>query len=242
MLDTEAETLTQEAAVIVRMGLIQKRSDIGSDDFRRHWRDSHGPLAAKLPGLRRYHQNHVVDRAQRGISYTRGGNDFDGFSELWFDDVPSMLAAFATEDVQMLGKDEDRFIGDLKLITAIQHVVIPKPSGIPLIKRMSTLKRRADVSSEKFKSEWFDVHSFLVKRLPEVKGYTQNLIFDRSHARDRPATYEELPIDGIVELWFTDVDALNAAFASDAGKTLMTHASEFIGEISTFLVETHEVV
>jgi uncharacterized protein (TIGR02118 family) len=242
MLDTEAETLTQETAVIVRMGLIQKRSDIGSDDFRTHWRDSHGPLAAKLPGLRRYHQNHVVDRAQRGISYARGGNDFDGFSELWFDDVPSMLAAFATEDVQLLGKDEDRFIGDLKLITAIQHVVIPKPSGIPLIKRMSTLKRRADVSSEKFKSEWFDVHSFLVKRLPEVKGYTQNLIFDRSQARGRPATYEELPIDGIVELWFTDVDALNAAFASDAGKTLMTHASEFIGEISTFLVETHEVV
>jgi uncharacterized protein (TIGR02118 family) len=228
--------------VIVRMGLLQKRFDIGSHDFRRHWRDSHGPLAAKLLGLRRYHQNHVVDREQRGISYARGRNDFDGFSELWFDDVPSMLAAFATEDVKLLGEDEERFIGGLKLITALQHVVVPKPPGIPLIKRMATLKRRADVSSEKFKSEWFDVHSFLVKRLPEVKGYTQNLIFDRSHGRDRPATYEELPIDGIVELWFTDVDALNAAFASDAGKTLMTHASEFIGEISTFLVETHEVV
>ena len=26
------------------------------------------------------------------------------------------------------------------------------------------------------------------------------------------------------------------------GKTLMTHATEFISEISTFLVETHEVV
>ena len=53
----------------------------------------HGPLAAKLPGLRRYHQNHVVDRAQRGITYARGGLDFDGFSELWFDDLPSMQAA-----------------------------------------------------------------------------------------------------------------------------------------------------
>jgi uncharacterized protein (TIGR02118 family) len=228
--------------VIVRMGLLQKRSDISSHDFRRHWRDSHGPLAARLPGLRRYHQNYVVDRAQRGITYARGGHDFDGFSELWFDDLPSMSAAFATEQVQQLGEDEDRFIGELKLITAIQHVVIPKPSDFPLIKRMSTLKRRADISSEKFMIEWFDVHSFLVKRLPEVKGYTQNLIFDRSHARGRPATYEELPIDGIVELWFTDVDALNAAFASDAGNTLMTHASEFIAEISTFLVETHEVV
>jgi uncharacterized protein (TIGR02118 family) len=227
--------------MIVRMGLLQKRSEIGSQDFRRHWRESHGPLAAKLPGLRRYHQNHVVDREQRGITYARGGLDFDGFSELWFDDLPSMQAAFATEQVKELGEDESRFIGELKLITAVQHVVIPKPAGVPLIKRMSTLRRRADVNAEKFAAEWFDVHSVLVKRLPQVKGYTQNLIFDRSHGRGKPARYEELPIDGIVELWFTDVNSLNAGFASDAGKTLMTHATEFIAEISTFLVETHEV-
>jgi uncharacterized protein (TIGR02118 family) len=228
--------------MLVRMGLLQKRPDQSSDDFRRHWRDRHGPIAARLPGLRRYHQNCVVDRERRGIVYARGKHDFDGFSELWFDDLPSMYAAFATEQVQDLGKDEERFIGELKLITAIQHVVVPETTGVPLIKRMSTLRRRADVSSEKFKSEWFDVHSFLVKRLPGVKGYTQSLVFDRSLGRGKPATYEELPIDGIVELWFTDVESLNTAFASDAGKTLMTHASEFIAEISTFLVETHEVL
>jgi len=228
--------------MIVRMGLLQKRSEIGSQDFSTHWRDSHGPLAAKLPGLRRYHQNLVVDRQQRGITYARGGLDFDGFSELWFDDMPSMQAAFATDQVKELGEDENRFIGEMKLITAIQHVVVPKPTGVPLIKRMSTLKRHSDVSAERFMAEWFDVHSVLVKRLPQVKAYTQNLIFDRSHGRGKPAKYEDLPIDGIVELWFTDVNSLNGGFASDAGKTLMTHATEFIAEISTFLVETHEVV
>jgi uncharacterized protein (TIGR02118 family) len=225
------------------MGLLEKRPDIDTNEFRKRWREGHGPVAKKLPGLRRYHQNHVVDRAQRGITYTRGGLDFDGFSELWFDDMPSMRAAFANEgQVKELGEDEARFIGEMKLITAVQHVVIPKPAGVPLIKRMSTLKRRPDVSAEKFKEEWFDVHSVLVKRLPQVMGYTQNLIFDRSFGRSKSARYEELPIDGIVELWFTDVDSLNAGFASDAGKTLMTHATEFIAEISTFLVETHEVV
>jgi uncharacterized protein (TIGR02118 family) len=229
--------------VIVRMGLLQKRAGLEQDEFRKHWRDSHGPLAAKLPGLRRYHQNHVVDREQRGITYARGGLEFDGFSELWFDDLPSMQTAFAAEmQVKELVEDEARLIRDLKLITAIQHVVIPKPRDARLIKRMSTLKRRPDVSADKFKEEWFDVHSVLVKRLPQVKAYTQNLIFDRSHGRGNPAKYDELPIDGIVELWFEDTDSLNAGFASDAGKTLMTHATEFISEISTFLVETHEVV
>jgi len=228
--------------VITRMGLLRKRPDMTVDAFRAHWRDIHGPIAASLPGLRRYHQNHVVDRQQRAISYTRGSFDFDGFSELWFDDLPSMAAAFGDERVHRLRDDEARFIGDLKVITALQHVVVPTPAGRPLLKRMSTLKRRPDVDPEDFKREWFDIHSFLVKRLPQVKGYTQNLIFDRSHGRGRPASYDELPIDGIVELWFDDVDSLGAAFASDAGRTLMTHAAEFISEISTFLVETHAVV
>jgi uncharacterized protein (TIGR02118 family) len=229
--------------VIVRMGLLQKRADIDNQEFRSHWRTGHAALASKLPGLRRYHQNHVVDRQQLGITYARSSLELDGFSELWFDDMPSMQGAFKNEkQVNELGEDEGRFIGELKLITAIQHVVIPKPVGMPLIKRMTTLKRRADVSAEKFAEEWFDVHSVLVKRLPQVKGYTQNLIFDRSHRRGKSAKYEELPIDGIVELWFSDVDSLNAGFASDAGKTLMTHATEFIADMSTFLVETHEVV
>jgi len=229
--------------VIVRMGLLQKRADIDHQEFRTHWRTGHGPLASRLPGLRRYHQNPVVDRAQRGITYARGGLDFDGFSELWFDDLPATQTAFANEkQIKELGEDENSFIGELTLITAVQHVVIPRPAGVPLIKRMSTLKRRPHASAEKFKEEWFDVHSVLVKRLPQVKGYTQNLIFDRSLGRGKPATYNELPIDGIVELWFTDTDSLNEGFASDAGKTLMTHATEFIAEISTFLVETHEVV
>jgi uncharacterized protein (TIGR02118 family) len=224
------------------MGLLQKRRDLGDAEFRRHWRENHGPLAAKLPGLRRYHQNHVVDRQQRGIKYARSNFDFDGISELWFDDLPSMSAAFATEQIRQIADDEARFIGDLKLITAIQHTIIPTPKKEPLIKRMSTLKRRHGISTDDFQREWFDVHSFLVRRLPEVKGYTQNLIIDRGHGRGKPAMYDELPIDGIVELWFTDLESLNSAFSSNAGQTLMTHATEFISEISTFLVETVEVV
>jgi hypothetical protein len=89
--------------------------------------------------------------------------------------MPSMQAAFADDNqVKELGEDENRFIGELKLITAIQHIVIPKPAGVQLVKRM--LNRRQDVSLEKFKEEWFDAHSVLVKRLPQVKAYTQNLI------------------------------------------------------------------
>src|SRR5688572_5212605 len=173
--------------MIVRMGLLQKKPDLSAAAFTAHWRNVHGSLAATLPGVRRYHQNHVIDRQQRGITYARGSQNFDGISELWFDDLPSMQSAFSGDLVQELAADEASFLGDLKVVTAIQNRVIPVPHGERLIKRMSTLKRRPEVSSEQFQHEWFRVHSVLVKRLPQVKGYTQNLIFDRGHGRGRPA-------------------------------------------------------
>jgi uncharacterized protein (TIGR02118 family) len=122
-------------------------------------------------------------------------------------------------------------------VTALQNIVIPEATGEPTIKRMSTLKRRPDISLARFKSEWFELHATLVKRIPGVKGYNQNLVIARTRADGTPATYDELPIDGFVELWFADKRSLEAAFATGSAKTLMTHALEFIGEISTFLVE-----
>jgi uncharacterized protein (TIGR02118 family) len=228
--------------MIVRMGLLERRSAMSPTAFRNHWRDIHGPIAARLPGLRRYHQNHIVDAEQRGIDYPRGPVTFDGISELWFDDEASMQRAIESDVMQTLAADEANLIDDIHVITAEQHIVIPTPRGIPLLKRMSTLKRRDDVSPEAFRHEWFAVHSILVKRLPQVKGYTQNLVLDRRHGRGVATSRDELPVDGIVELWFEDVSSLESAFRSPAGITLMTHAREFIAEISTFLVDVNEVV
>lgn len=233
--------------MIVRMGILRKKDVLTTESFRTHWRDVHGPIAAQISGLRRYCQNHVVDSAQRGFSYPRGQDVIDGFSQLWFDDLASMQRSLDPETCRKLAEDEADFIGNLKLIVAEQNIVIPVVTGRPLLKRMSTLKRRADVSPEKFQREWFKVHSELVKKLPQVLGYTQNLIIERSVEKDGKsaalaATYDDIPIDGIVELWFEDMVSLEAAFASPDGQILMAHAKEFIAEISTFVVETHEVI
>jgi len=75
-----------------------------------------------------------------------------------------------------------------------------------------------------------------------VRGYRQNLIVGREVPKGQPVDYDRLPIDGIVELWFDDTESLNTAFASPRGVTLMTHAREFIAEITTFLVERHVIV
>jgi uncharacterized protein (TIGR02118 family) len=228
--------------MIVRSGLIRKKPEWTPEDFRRYWREHHGALAARLPGLKRYEQNHVTDSVQRGISYPRGPEQLDGFSMLWFDDEQAMRAAIATDEGRALVADEDHFIGDLRIVALDQVEVIAPPTDRPLIKRMSLLKRLPNVSPEQFKHEWRVEHARLVRRLSGVRGYRQNLIVHREAPKGTPVDYERMPIDGIVELWFDDAASLDAAFASPQGVTLMTHAREFIAQITTFLVEPHVIV
>jgi uncharacterized protein (TIGR02118 family) len=228
--------------MIVRMGLIKKKPQWSTDDFRRYWRDHHGALAAQVPGLRRYEQNHVVDTAQRGISFTRGPEQLDGFSMLWFDSEEAMRAALDTDAGRALVPDENHFIGDLRIVSIDQAEVIPPATDRPLIKRMSLLRRRPDVTPEQFRHEWRVEHARLVRATKGIFGYRQNLVIGRQAPKGTTVGYEGLPIDGIVELWFESTESLDAAFASEEGQALMAHAPAFIAEITTFLVERHVIV
>lgn len=228
--------------MIFRMGLLNKKPDWSLEEFRRYWAQTHGPIAARIPGLRSYQQNHVVESQQRGISYKRGPEQLDGFSQLAFDSVEAMRAAFASDVAPSLAEDEARFLGRLRLLALDPREVITPPAGERLIKRMSLLKRRPDVDEATFEREWRVEHARLVKLTPGVKGYRQNLVIGREAVKGIPCSYDELPIDGVVELWFSDTDALNQAFASPQGVTLMEHAKTFIDEITTYMVETHVVV
>lgn len=212
----------------VRMGLLNKHEDWSTEQFRRYWREQHARLARQLTGLLAYQQNHVTDTAQRGISYKRGPESVDGISQLWFDDADRMDDAFSEALGKQLIDDENHFIGHLRIVTAL--------------KRMSLLRRRADVTPEVFAHEWNVRHAALVKTLPGVLGYRQNLITHRESPKGNRVNYEGLPIDGIVELWFENTGTLEAAFASAQGVETMQHATTFIDEITTFLVEPFVVV
>ncbi len=110
----------------VRMGLLRKKPDWTTEEFRAYWRDKHGPLAARAPNLREYWQNRVTDRIQRGIDFARGPWDFDGFSQLYFDDARQAHHAFSRSDIAAaLIADEQHFLGGLHIITADQNVVVP---------------------------------------------------------------------------------------------------------------------
>lgn len=84
--------------------LLRRRPDMNRDEFRRYWREIHGPLVAKLPGLRKYVQAHVIpDPSQASLSY-------DGIAELWFDSPEAFQAAIASPEGQAVRADLPNFL------------------------------------------------------------------------------------------------------------------------------------
>ncbi|WP_226550620.1 EthD domain-containing protein [Celeribacter naphthalenivorans] len=230
--------------MIARFGLLQKSASLSEEAFDAHWKDVHGPLASKMPGLRNYWQHRVVDKEQFGISHARGPWDLDGMSELHFDSLEAMKQAVATPSFADALGDEDGFLADVHLVACEKHVVVPfDAKGGPFVKRMTLLRKLDGMSDADFRHEWLKVHADWVRQWPDVLGYTQNIVVDRYHAsREDSADYASVPIDGIVEFWFRDTDTAAKLYASDIVTQTQEHAKVFLAEITPYFVQTRQIV
>lgn len=87
--------------------LVHKKAGMDADEFRRHWRDTQGGLGAKIPGTRKYVQNHTV------ASLDGAAFPYDGFAEVWFDNREAFERAMATPQAQEAIADLPNFL-DMK--------------------------------------------------------------------------------------------------------------------------------
>ncbi len=229
----------------VRIGMIRKKHDWGVEQFQHHWLENHGPLAAQVPGLQSYWQNVVTERMQRGITFARGPWNFDGFSQLTLDPAAPAEQPFAQGSLaQALIRDEKHFLDGLHILTAESNAVIEPPGEAvrgKLLKRISLLRRVEGSTEIDFRREW-QLHADFVRAMPGVRGYRQNVVTSRARTKGEWCGYDELPIDGMVELWFETPETLEAAFGSPEGKFTMEHAQTFLGEITAFAVQERRIV
>jgi uncharacterized protein (TIGR02118 family) len=113
---------------------LHKRSDLGTEEFRRYWLEEHAPLVqrcAQAIRARKYVQSHTVApelnemfRQSRGLEPA-----YDGVTEVWWDDLDALKAGMRTEEGRAahraLLEDEGRFI-DLKqsrVFMTEEHVI-----------------------------------------------------------------------------------------------------------------------
>ncbi len=122
-----------------------------------------------------------------------------------------------------------------------------------MIKLVFCVKRRQDIPAEKFYDYWLNQHGPLVRsRAGElnVRRYVQShtTAVGLGEAVSSARGMQQTAFDGIAELWWDDLESMQAATASEAGMEanvlLLEDEREFIDlEASTiFFTEEHEVV
>jgi uncharacterized protein (TIGR02118 family) len=89
---------------------INRKPGMTDEQFFHYWEHVHGPVGARIPGVRRLVQSHRIR-----VPGDAREADFDGMVELWFDDVEALLRARRSPEWQASGEDEKNFIDQSKV-------------------------------------------------------------------------------------------------------------------------------
>ena len=104
--------------------LMPRRGDMSREDFRQYLRETHLPLAAKVPGLRRLVVNWVLPDPKGPPP------GYDAVVEDWFDDGMSMDTALASPELQAVVADEPNYMDTSRsMILVVDEETVPLPIG-----------------------------------------------------------------------------------------------------------------
>jgi uncharacterized protein (TIGR02118 family) len=87
-----------------------------------------------------------------------------------------------------------------------------------VLKLVELLVRKEGLTHAEFADYWLDDHSPVAAEMPGVEKYVTSL----------PTDPDRSEYDGVLELYFEDMDALRAAFDSEAGAETLADAEEFL--------------
>jgi uncharacterized protein (TIGR02118 family) len=96
--------------------VVNEKPGMDRAEALRYWRDTHGPIVRKVPGVRRYVQQHAVAAPE-------GEPPFLGVASLYFDDQEAFGAAAASPEFAAAIEDVANF-GHTQLATAFTEDVV----------------------------------------------------------------------------------------------------------------------
>ena len=102
-----------------------------------------------------------------------------------------------------------------------------------MIKVIGTAYKRDDFTTEEFFRYWRDVHAPITAKAPGVRGYVVSEVVRKFHG--------DLDVDGFVELWWDDEEALNEAMASPEEAAAWQDVANYAKLTGTFWVAKEHV-
>ncbi|MDZ7991674.1 MAG: EthD domain-containing protein [Nostoc sp. EfeVER01] len=196
--------------MIHRMIFVPPKPGITEEEFQRHWKENHVPLAIKMPHLKPYLISFKIPFLEDQ------GNDLfsGGVSESWFENENAMLEAIQSKEyIQGARPDEPNFVAFWQIfVLDTKDYVLKEKDALKqessLVKMFILLKRKPGMSLAEFRQYWLETHSSLVLNLPGIRRYVQ------CHVQDYFYAIGESSFDGVEQIWFDDTQAIEKMMKS----------------------------
>ena len=107
---------------VKNVAFLTRKPGLSVEAFQRHWLGVHGPIAAALPGLRRYVQSHT-----RRSAYDAGRVPaYDGVVLTWFDSTETIRGGAAAPEYARVLADAANFLapGQTPSILTREHIIV----------------------------------------------------------------------------------------------------------------------
>jgi hypothetical protein len=183
----------------------------------------------------------------------------DGITEVWWDSVEAMQAAYATqagaESGRVLAEDEAKFIDFEKSCVFLteEHEIFDRTGGRgpgpDAVKVTYLLARKEGLSPAECHKAWLADHGPLVASFAETlhmaKYVQSHAIAPEVNAGFQASRNYEPPLDGITEVWVNSLAELDRGGATEAGRrasaALVEDERRFVemGRSRCFLTREH---
>jgi len=244
--------------------VISRRADLSAEAFHDYWLTRHGPLVAaqaEALRLRKYVQSHLIDHpSNEGLRAVRGMlGPVDGITEVWWDSVEDLDAAYATPEGAasggILAEDEEKFIdfANSQVFLTEEHPIFDhtqgRGPGPEAVKVTYLLAKRHDLTQAECHTTWLNDHGPLVASFAQIlnmaKYVQSHTIEPETNARFQAGKGYMPPLDGITEVWIPSLQTLEQGGAlqaeRDASMALVVDEHRFVemGESRCFLTREH---
>lgn len=108
----DGDSISKDDELVKRVSFIKRKPGMSPEEFSQYWRDVHGPLALKMPGIRRYVQCHVLPEV-----YEKAEPAYDGVAQIWFDTMADLQYAMnSSEYKEGAQPDGPKFVDPSQLV------------------------------------------------------------------------------------------------------------------------------
>ena len=103
-----------------------------------------------------------------------------------------------------------------------------------MIKTIGTAYKRDDFTHDEFFDYWMNVHAPISRQAPGLRGYVVTELLRKIGG--------ELEVDGIVEQWYDDEEALDRATKSPEGQAAWADGANYAQTTCTFWVAKQHII